>query len=360
MFVKKENSLRKFKLVGFIVGGIIVIFSIVSMIIVMVTYNSQFPKVERHDDTITLGLRYDDFKEEYPRELVNFNSGANQLQGYIYGLENDLGLVVVAHGLGGGADSYLSQIIYLVDQGWQVFAYDATGSYDSEGKSTKGFPQSLIDLDAALSYITSQKQFDNLPLLLFGHSWGGYAVANALHFDYEIHGVVSISGSNSASEMIIEQGEKMMGTFMVTQKPYLWIYQRILFGKTASLKATDAISKTETPVLIVHGIDDESIAYNGSSIISNFLNTALPHVSTLTVNAPNRSGHNSLFRSQDAIDYIEKLNIDYRALYNQYNENIPYKIQQEFYAPLDRSLAQDLNGDLMDRINDFFLMSLSK
>src|SRR5690554_5585481 len=99
MFVKKENSSRKLKLVGFIISGVIVLFSIVSMIIVMVTYNAQFPKVERHDDTVTLGLRYDDLKKEYPRELVKFDSDGNQLQGYIYGLENDLGLVVVAHGL---------------------------------------------------------------------------------------------------------------------------------------------------------------------------------------------------------------------------------------------------------------------
>ena len=41
-------------------------------------------------------------------------------------------------GIGGGADSYLPQITYFLDQGWRVFAYDATGSFDSEGKTTKG------------------------------------------------------------------------------------------------------------------------------------------------------------------------------------------------------------------------------
>ena len=154
--------------------------------------------------------------------------------------------------------------------------------------------------------------------------------------------------------MIIEQGEKMMGAFMVTQKPYLWIYQRILFGEIASYNATDAISKSDILVLLVHGLEDESIAYNGSSIISNFNDTTLAHVSTLSVSEPNQNGHNSLFRSQDAIDYIESLNVEYRILYDQYNENIPYEIQQEFFALVDRDLAQDLNSDLMDKINDFF------
>lgn len=74
----------------------------------------------------------------------------------------------------------------------------------------------------------------NLPILLFGHSWGGYAVANVLHYDYEIAGVVTVSGTNSPMDMILEQGRRMMGGFINMQYPYLWLYQRILFGEVAS------------------------------------------------------------------------------------------------------------------------------
>jgi uncharacterized protein len=68
-------------------------------------------------------------------------------------------------------------------------------------------------LDAALTYINTQEEFVSLPILLFGHSWGGYAVANLLHYDYEIAGVVTVSGANSPMEMIMEQGRSMMGAF---------------------------------------------------------------------------------------------------------------------------------------------------
>jgi len=348
------------KIVGFSIAGVILMYSIISMVIVMFIYNGQFPRYDRHDMTVTAGLRYDELKVKYPRSLVSFESGNNRLQGYVYGLEQDQGLVVVAHGIGGGADSYLSQITYFIDQGWQVFAYDATGSFDSEGKTTKGFPQALIDLDAALSYINTQEAFANLPILLFGHSWGGYAVANALHYDYDMAGVATVSAANSPMEIIIEQGESMMGGYIHIQYPYLWLYQRILFGETASLSAVEAINESDVPVLIIHGTEDEFVAYEGSSIISKFIDNTNSNVRILSVNASGRNGHNNLFRSTDSVDYIDEINIEYRELYDFYEQNIPYEIKQDFYAKIDRSLAQDINRELMDEIQEFFMASIGE
>jgi uncharacterized protein len=326
----------------------------------MFIYNGQFPRYDRHDTTVTAGLRYEDLEVQYPRSLVSFESGNNRLQGYVYGLDQEQGLVVVAHGIGGGADSYLSQITYFVDQGWRVFAYDATGSFDSEGKTTKGFPQALIDLDAALTYINTQEEFADLPMLLFGHSWGGYAVANLLHYDYEIAGVATVSGANSPIEMIIEQGRRMMGGFINIQYPYLWLYQRILFGETASLNAVDAINGSDVPVLIVHGTEDEFVAYEGSSIISNRISMTKPNVRTLSLSEPGRNGHNNLFRSDAGMDYIDEINLEYRKLYDFYEQNIPYEIKQDFYSQVDRSLAQDINRELMDEIHVFFMESIGE
>jgi len=354
---KKKGTL---KMVAIGIVAITIVFSIISMIVVIFIYNGQFPRYDRPDMTVTLGLIYDELEAEYPRELVSFNSGNTRLQGYVYGQNHEMGLVVVAHGIGGGADSYLAQITYFVDQGWRVFAYDATGSFDSEGKTTKGFPQALVDLDAALTYINTQEAFASLPILLFGHSWGGYAVANILHYDYEIASVATVSGANSAMEMIVEQGRRMMGGFIYTQYPFLWLYQTILFGKTASLKAVDAINGSNVPILIIHGTEDDVIAYEESSIISKANAMTNPNVRTISLSAPGQSGHNNLFRSKAAMAYIDEINVVYRTLYDQHAQHIPYEIKQDFYAELDRALAQDINRELMDEIHAFFLESIKK
>ncbi len=343
------------KKIGLYLLGFIILFSLVSMVATKIIYDGQFPRYERHDETVSANLRYGDLEANYPRQLVDFESGNNLLKGYIYGSDNSLGLIVVAHGLGGGADSYLPQITYFVDHGWRVFAYDATGSFDSEGKTTKGFPQALLDLDAALIYIESQDSFEELPVVLFGHSWGGYAAANALHLNHEIAGVVSISGANSAMSMIMEQGESMMGGFIYVQYPYLWLYQRILFGESASYDAAQAINKKDVPVLIIHGTEDEMVDYNGSAIIARVDEMTNPKVETIVQSNPGRNGHNSLFKSEVAVAYIEEVNVEYKALYDQYEENIPYDIKQEFYSGLDRTLAQDLDASLMDGIQNFLL-----
>lgn len=353
--IKKTGNLKIVKKSGFIILSAVLLFSIISMITVMVIYNNQFPRYDRHDMSVNAGLKYEDIKDNYPRELVNFKSGKNKLQGYFYNNNSDLGLIVVSHGIGGGADSYLPQIIYFLDEGFNVFAYDATGSFDSEGKSTRGFPQSLLDLDAALAYINSQKESEDLDVFLFGHSWGGYAVANILHFDHDIAGVVSVSGANSPMDIIIEQGQSMMGDFIIVQYPFLWLYQKILFGEAVNLNAVDAINNSDIPIMIIHGTEDDFVLYDGSSVISHSDEIKRPDVKFISLSSPGKNGHNDLFRSEKALEYIEKINIEYRKLYDSYNRNIPYEKRQEFYRNIDRGLVQDLDTELMGEIVNFFL-----
>lgn len=357
--MKQKKNNRTLKVVFLSIAGFVLVFSIISMVVIRIIYDKQFPRYDRYDETVTSYLRYSDVELDYPRKIVSFKSGENKLQGYVYGMEQDMGLVVIAHGLGGGADSYLPHITYFVDKGWRVFAYDATGSFDSEGKSTKGFPQALIDLDAALQYISMQDEYNDLPIMLFGHSWGGYAVANALHYDHEISGIVSISGVNSPMEIILEQGKHMMGGFVYTQYPFLWLNQRILFGKVASLNAVDAINQSDVPVLIIHGTEDDLVDYNGSSIISKLDEITNSKVRAISINEPGKNGHTNVYISDEAVDYINEINILYKELYDSYEGKIPYEVNQEFYSGIDRSLAHDLDPELMNEINTFFLECLN-
>lgn len=336
----------------------LLLFALISLTVTKNVYDRQFPKVERHDESVTAKLRYDDIKDQYERSIVTFQSGKNTLTGYLYGHNHTDGLVIVSHGLGGGADSYIPQIKAFLDRGWRVLAYDATGSFDSEGSSTKGFPQAIMDLDAALKYVKATSELSEMPILLFGHSWGGYAAANMPHFDHDIKGIVSVSGANSAMDMIIEQGEHMMGSFIYVQKPFLWAYQQLLFGKLTSLEAVDAINKTDIPYLIIHGSEDEMVGIDESAVVAYKEKWTNPNVQTIIIDAKGRNDHNNLFRSSEALDYIDQINGEYKALYEKYNQNIPYALKQEFYAQLDRSRVNVLDQDLMDQIDQFYRQAI--
>lgn len=347
----KNNRLVKYMGIG--LGIAAVLFLVASCVATKIVYDKQFPRYDRPDENTTAQLRYSDIATDYPRIPVSFESEANILRGHIYGPDNTRGLLVVAHGLGGGSDSYLPQIKHFVDSGLRVFAYDSTGSYGSGGKTTKGFPQAVVDLHAALTFIADQPDLAELPLLLFGHSWGGYAVVNVLNYPHEVKGVVSVSGVNSAIDMIMEQGEALMGGFIHTQFPFLWLYQRLLFGKVASFDAVSAINATDIPVLVIHGTEDEMVAFDGSALIAHRDEISNPHVRYVTVDTPGRNGHNNLFRTDEAITYIDEVNALYRTIYDNYDEQIPYEVKKDFYDTVDRMLLQELEPNLMRTIDGF-------
>lgn len=353
---QKRNRVCKRLTIGFCLTALLFIF--VSLFVTKLVYDKQFPRHVRPDEALSANLRYRDIEAGYPRLLVKFKSGENTLQGYLYGNDNTRALMVVAHGLGGGADSYLSQIKHFVDSGFRVFAYDCTGSYDSEGTSTKGFPQAVLDLHAALAYVESQPSLSSLPLLLFGHSWGGYAVANVLNYGHDITAVVSVSGANSAMDMIMEQGRNLMGIFIYSQYPFLWFYQHLLFGSVASFDAVSAINKAQVPVLIIHGNKDGMVSYSGSAIIAFRNQITNEKVSYYTATQEGRNAHNNLFRSDDAIMYVDQVNAEFRQLYDAYEGKIPYSNKQHFYEGIDRIRLHALAPGLMQEIDAFLADAL--
>ena len=78
-------------------------------------------------------------KDGYSRKAVSFQSGNNTLKGYVYGEGNDKGLVVIAPGRATSAEEYLPEALFFVDNGWRVFSFDYTGSFEARGTVREAF-----------------------------------------------------------------------------------------------------------------------------------------------------------------------------------------------------------------------------
>lgn len=328
------------------------VFSIVSFVFIKMNFDDLFGRTERMQ--YSAYLRYEDVKEQYSRELLSFPSGENQLQGYLYGAENTKGLVVISHGLGGGAEGYMEETIYFIDHGYQVFGYDNTGCYESEGKNSVGLSQSVIDLDAALSYIEGEARFDGMPIFLYGHSWGGYAVTAIFHYDHEIAGSVSVAGFNEPMDMILEWTKGMMGGLAYVEYPYIYLYQKMIFGKNVNLSAVDAINSTDTPVLIIHGNEDTTVGYKGAGTIAYRDEITNPNVQYKICDGEKQNDHNRLYRSLDAIAYEEEVDAVYEKLYEQYDGEIPEKAKEQFYADIDKEKLAELDEGFMQDVLAFY------
>lgn len=206
--------------------------------------------------------------EDFPglkREKHVFTSDQGQkLVGYLYyrdGIEKNA-LVVLSHGYGGGGQrTYMDCTNYLTLNGFYVFAYDATANDESEGNDIGGFPQGIIDLDHAIKYITGLKAYMDYPLFLFGHSWGGYNVCNALKDNPNVKAVVELSGFNNASDLIKIRGEGYGGNSAETISPYIESQNKARFGKYGDYSAMDAFAHSKAPVFIIHSGDDQVVPY---------------------------------------------------------------------------------------------------
>ena len=270
------------------------IFSLGMMLLTFLLYNMNFGHRVETRTTIS----------EQEARFTYFYSGQNRLTAYIFGNENDRGLIVISHGLGGGAVSYMREIMYFVDNGWQVFAFDNTGSHNSEGRGTRGLPQSALDLNEALNYISNN--LPDLPIMLYGHSWGGYAVTAVLNFDHEISAVVSLAGYAKPIEMLHEGARAMIGFIGSAAYPFLWLYQQFLFGNYSQLCAIEGINSVDTPVKIIHGRDDNVISYSGAGIIAHRERITNPNAVFVSRYYPNFSGHNDLMRDFSFINEVHQ------------------------------------------------------
>jgi len=333
------------------------IVTLLLMIYAYISYTKSFCRVDRPEERFSGNLRYGDV-DGYKRTGLEFKSGEHMLKGYVYGKENAKGLVVISHGLGLGSVNYLAETLYFVDKGWCVFVFDNTATHESEGKSTVGPSQSLLDLKAALSFITTTTDLKSLPVFLYGHSWGAYAVTAVLSEDFDISAVTSIAGFNSPMELLQEQAHALLGKASPITHPFLLAHQRLLFGSDIYRTATKGINVTKTPVMIIHGINDEAIAYSGASIIAHKQEITNPNVVYSTYDDEMHSGHNNIFASDEALEYIKLKNLSYRELYDTYEGAIPDRIRVEFYEGIDRFQVSELNLQFMEKINDFFEQQL--
>ena len=326
-------------------------------------YDSCFPRYERKDPSLIYGeFVFSRVQDRLKRVTFNFLSENIPLQGYYYPCSGAKGMVVVCHGMHSGADDYIPFIEYFVNNGFAVFAYDCRGTYSSEGDSTVGMLRPVVDLDHALSYIKTDKSLSRLPLFLFGHSWGGYAVCSVLSLHKGIRACCAVAPFNDGYTLIEEKGEQYAGPFsdVVKQgfpKKFLDAYQSILFGKYTSLNAVKGINSTDIPVYIAHGRGDKVISFSGQSVISHKSEIRTDNV-VYYVGTGAHSGHNTILHSVRAVEYQELVKNELKRMKKEKDRSLTEEELASFSSGVDHALYSEVNTQMMDEIVNLFEKSL--
>ena len=264
-------------------------------------YNKQI--IRRYDDDHILHYySYKDFPSLEARPMEFINKDGYKIKGYFYSYPNYKKdhLVIFCHGLGGGHRSYMKEIELLAKEGYEVLSYDYLGCFESEGKSIKGFTESIVTLNTLLNYLKDSGYTKDKKVSLVGHSWGGYTVSNILNYYKDIYSISVISGFTSIKSFAKELMPKFQKEFYKCEKK--------INPSIVDSSSIDAFKNTSTHVLIIHSKDDKMvpITFGADELKENINN---PNVKYLIVD--NKS-HNPNY-TIEAVKYLNEC----QALYKQ-------------------------------------------
>lgn len=325
---------------------LLVILFIIPMAITYFTHGYHFDKRIVHANNYYEYLS--ELNPDFLKETVHFSSDENQiLEGSFYFQSENLepkGLIVWVHGMGVNNENYLAEIELLTKENYLVFSYNNTGVDTSEGDSLKGLIQSPIDLKYALDYIYDLNLFNDIPNILIGHSWGGFAVSSVsqLGLKRDVDGIISIAGFWKNINVITDIAKYYVGDVIELLVPYLNLYEYYLFGENTNLNGVDGLLSTDAKVLMLHSKDDVIVRHD-----TNFLH------------------YKKYFEDNERFTFVEyedaghKLTITksaYDRIHDIMHHQMELDINSERYKELDderTSLITDFNFDVMDKIVEF-------
>lgn len=354
--MKKKKSKKKIVLI--IVLSILLFLVIGWWALCVKIYNDNFDI--RGDSYEPLMLRTEDFSGLKCTEYTFPSDKGQMLAGYLYSSgENQRGIVVIAHGFGdGGHNSYMDCADYFTGNGYYVFAYDATAMDKSEGDGLGGVPQGVIDLDNAITFVESENTIPDLPIILFGHSWGGYCVSSVLTYHPEVKAVIECCGFNRSSDMFESGGKSQAGSLIYAMTPFIRIHERLKYGRYAANTAMDGFEATDASVMIVHSADDDviGIEYGYDQYYEKYKDDA-----RFTFIRFEDRGHNEIFNDpantyKDEFntgfdEWLETLDYDYKADENKdrfIEDKADYITQNLDHARWSSRLDKELFARFLD------------
>jgi len=344
------------KIILIIVGVLLVLLIAAALILpkplAMSVYNDNFGVRFTTYDPLSWSI--EDF-DGLMRDRYTFESDKGQmLTGYKYYRDNVeiKGVLVLAHGFGGGGHrSYMNIADYFASNGYAVFAYDATGNDESEGETVGGLPQGVIDLDYALRFVKSNSEFAGLPIVLWGHSWGGYSVGSVMKLHPDVKAAVIVAGFNESLDMIEVEGRNIAGAAIDFVLPYFEKYEKETFGEYASMSILESLDATEAAVMIIHSADDGMIPIEIS--YDRYYEKYADNERFTFVRFEDR-GHNYVFCSEERKSYIDEYNIAADA-YKESVGEITEEMRAAYYEEhFDKHKGYQLDSELMSQMLELY------
>jgi len=167
--------------------------------------------------------------------------------------------LVVMHGWGGNAEMMLPLAAPLQAAGYALLLLDARCHGQSDDDSFASLPRFAEDIEAGLRWLAAQPEVDPLALGVVGHSVGAGAALLAASRQPTVRAVVSLAAFAHPATMM----RRWLASMHIPYWPlgaYILAYvQRVIGHRFDAIAPCRTIARVACPVLIVHGLADETV-----------------------------------------------------------------------------------------------------
>ena len=105
-----------------------------------------------------------------------------------------------------------------------------------------------------------------MTIFYFCIRWGGFAAAAVLGGSHDVTASVCAAGFDTPLGLMRQTARRWCGPVAELGVPFLWLDQQLRFGTAANVSGAEAAAASGTPVLVLHGADDDTIPADGPSI----------------------------------------------------------------------------------------------
>ncbi|NUM55950.1 MAG: alpha/beta hydrolase [Candidatus Hydrogenedentes bacterium] len=211
----------------------LVLFAVVVVVFYVVFFFAQQPLIYQSAREVT--RTPGDFGWAFENIVMPVNGETTT--GWYLPMENARGTILLCHGNGGNVGSHLDVTRLFREMNFSVLIFD----YGSYGESTGSPSEERVyaDAKAMWDYLTKQRSLPPDSIIIWGQSFGGAAACD-------------LASKVRPAALVLESTFTSMADAAFSNFPYFpadWFLR-------SHFRCIDKIGKVQSPVLIIHSIDD--------------------------------------------------------------------------------------------------------
>lgn len=257
-YVKRKTPIRK-----------IVIISVIVLVILIIAGLAVIPPIIMKD-MIHLHVDHEMYSpSKYGIEAAEIGLTTEdgfRLASWEVKAEDPRGIVIFLSGIHNpSVTAFFGHAKMLADNGYSSLLIEMRSHGKSEGDKIFVGTREYLDTKAGVQYIKGQKEYEGVPVIVFGVSMGGATAINSIGEIPEIDGLISISAFSSWPDAFCDNMVNMgMPSFLAAiEKPFVNLYMGFEYGfGSLKIKPLNEIKKLNgRPALLMHSTGDTQVPY---------------------------------------------------------------------------------------------------